>query len=159
MSIVGWLCRHMPAIAVFAALLFVPANADAPGEGDTLNVILDQALIVKLPDRVATVVVGNPSIADVSLQAGGMVVLTGKGYGATNFMALDRSGALLMEKSIQVRGPSRNTVIVYRGIQRETWNCATKCEQTVTLGDSPQYFSNIVTQVETRSNQAQGAAR
>ena len=67
---------------------------------------------MKLPEKVATIVVGNPLIADVSVQSGGLVVVTGKGYGTTNLIALDRAGAVLMERSIVVRGanavPSRS---------------------------------------------------
>ena len=54
---------------------------------DRIAVTVDQAKLVKLPGKVATIVVGNPLIADVTLQAGGIIVVTGKGYGATNFIA------------------------------------------------------------------------
>ena len=62
--------------------------------GDSIGVNVDQAKLVKLPTRVATIVVGNPLIADVTLQNGGIVVVTGKSYGATNFIAMDRSGEI-----------------------------------------------------------------
>ena len=39
------------------------------------------------------------SIADLSIQPGGLAVVTGKGYGATNFIVMDRKGAVLMEKN------------------------------------------------------------
>jgi Flp pilus assembly secretin CpaC len=42
-------------------------------------VSLDQAKLLRLPDKTATIVVGNPLIADASLQAGGQIVITGKG--------------------------------------------------------------------------------
>ena len=83
-----------------------------------INVILDQAKLVKLPDRVATIVIGNPVIADAAVQSGGWMVITGKGYGTTNIIALDRSGAMLMEKTVEVQGP-QNVVVVYRGVERE----------------------------------------
>ena len=41
--------------------------------------------------------IGNPLIADASVQPGGIMVVTGKGYGVTNLVALDRDGATLME--------------------------------------------------------------
>ena len=63
------------------------------------------AKLVKLPGGIATIVVGNPLIADVTLQNGGVVVVTGKGYGATNFIALDRTGQVLVDRQIQVEGP------------------------------------------------------
>ena len=82
--------------------------ADAP-----LGIVLDQATIMKLPEKVSTIVVGNPLIADVTVQSGGLVVVTGKGYGTTNLIALDRAGAVLLERSIVVRGPEANTIAVY----------------------------------------------
>lgn len=53
----------------------------------------------------------------------GMIVVTGKGYGATNFIALDRSGEILVDRQIQVEGPSDRLVTVYRGIERESYSC------------------------------------
>ncbi len=76
------------------------ALADEP-----ITVHLDQAKILKLPDRAATVVIGDPLIADHSIQPGGLAVITGKGYGETNVVVLDKSSAVLMEKIIEVKGP------------------------------------------------------
>ena len=76
--------------------------AGAASAAESVSVILDRATVLKMPEKVATVIVGNPLIADVSLQPGGIMVLTGKGYGITNVLALDRSGTVLMEKSLQV---------------------------------------------------------
>ena len=50
--------------------------------------------------------VGNPLIADAAVQPGGVVVITAKSYGTTNLVALDRTGATLIEYPIQVVGPS-----------------------------------------------------
>ena len=72
--------------------------------------------MIKLPERASTVVIGNPLIADVSMQSGGVMVVNGKGYGVTNLIALDRNGATLMEKQVSVKGPYANTVVVYRGV-------------------------------------------
>ena len=78
-----------------AAVLPRPAlAAEAP-----LNIVLDQATLMKLPEKVSTIVVGNPLIADVAVQSGGLVVVTGKGYGTTNLIVLDRTGTVLMERS------------------------------------------------------------
>ena len=48
-----------------------------------------------------TLVVGNPLIADAAVQSGGVVVVTGKSYGMTNLVALDRTGAMLVEYPIR----------------------------------------------------------
>lgn len=122
-----------------------------------IDIILDQAKLVKLPERVATIVIGNPLIADASVQSGGLMVITGKGYGTTNLIALDRSGAVLMERFIEVRGQQADeTVVVYKGIERETYSCTPNCERRITLGDGNAYFNGTLAQTVTRSVQAQG---
>ena len=101
--------------------------------------------------------VGNPLIADVSVQTGGLVVVTGKGYGVTNFIALDNRGAILAEQLIEVRGPEDHVVVVYRGVERESYSCTPKCERRITLGDTPNYFDATLAQTGRRDGQAQGA--
>jgi hypothetical protein len=146
-------------IVMMALSARIPALADGGGGDDGINVILDQAQLVKMPERVTTVVIGNPLIADVSIQPGGLMVVTGKGYGVTNLIALDRTGAALMEKQVTVKGPYANTVVVYRGIQRETFSCAPFCEPRVTLGDGTQYFTVNLGQTTSWISQVNGAAQ
>ena len=83
--------------------------------------------------------IGNPLIADASVQPGGVVVITAKSYGMTNLVALDRAG-LLAEYPIEVIGPGDAIVVIYRGIERETYSCAPDCERRITLGNSAAYF-------------------
>ncbi len=127
----------------------------AVAAAETLEVVLDQAALMKLPDKVSTIVIGNPMIADIAIQSGGLVVVTGKGFGATNLIALDRAGAVLLERSIVVSGPrSRDTVQVYRGVQRETFSCTPNCERRITLGDSVDFFTAAAAQAEARNSAA-----
>jgi hypothetical protein len=85
------------------------------------------------------------------------MVLTGKGYGVTNLIALDRGGSVLAEHLIQVQGPTDGVVVVYRGISQETYSCTPRCERRITLGDSPEFFDATLAQAGTRSSRAQGA--
>src|SRR5712672_681412 len=126
--------------------------------GDSIGVNVDQAKLVKLPAKVATIVVGNPLIADVTLQSGGIVVVTGKGYGATNFIAMDRSGDVLVDRQIMVEGPTERLVTVYRGVERESYSCAPICQRRITLGDGENYFKTAIDQAGSLSSQASGAA-
>ena len=137
-------------------LLFWPLVALA--EPNVVAVSVDQAKLVKLPSRVATIVVGNPMIADVTLQPGGVVVVTGKGYGATNFIAMDRGGEILVDRLIQVEGPSEQVVTVYRGVERETYSCMPTCQRRMTLGDGDHYFGSVVQQAGALNSQANAAA-
>ena len=80
--------------------------------------------------------IGNPLIADLSIQSGGIAVVTGKAYGATNVVVMDKSSAVLMEKTIEVKGPDDPTVVVYRGVTRQTYSCTPDCSPRATLGDT-----------------------
>jgi Pilus formation protein N terminal region len=146
-----WSCLLCAAALAFC--LFSPAHAEHAAE---VTVRLDQAKLLKLPDKVATIVIGNPLIADVSLQPGGLMVLTGKGYGMTNLLVLDHAGAVLMQKSVLVEGPGGPTVVLYRGIERQTYSCTPICEPRITLGDSNTYFEGAIAQIGNRSGSAQG---
>ncbi len=101
-------------------VIFAATLGATPTQADTMTVNVDQAQVLKLPERVATIVIGNPLIADAALQSGGLLVITGKGYGSTNLLALDRSGRVVMDKTVRVLGASGGElVVVYKGIERE----------------------------------------
>ena len=144
-------------ISMAAAMLLGPALATAAPDPDRIAVNVDQAKLVKLPGGIATIVVGNPLIADVTLQNGGVVVVTGKGYGATNFIALDRTGQVLVDRQIQVEGPTDQLVTVYRGVDRETYSCMPVCQRRITLGDGETYFKSTMDQAGSLSSQASGS--
>jgi hypothetical protein len=146
-------------LIAFAILLAI-GSASSAVAAETLIVNIDESRLLRIPERTATLVVGNPLIADAALQPGGIMVLTGKGYGATNLIALDRSGAVLMEHAIQVEAPRHDGLVtVYRGIQRETYSCTPECQPRVGLGDTPRYFSDRLTQTTTLSDMAAAHAR
>ncbi len=140
------------------SLLLWPAVALAEPTAANIAVNVDQAKLVKLPGKVATIVVGNPLIADVTLQSGGVIVVTGKGYGATNFIAMDRTGEILVDRVIQVEGPTDQLVTVYRGVDRESYSCMPICQRRVTLGDGETYFKATIDQAGSLSSQATGNA-
>ncbi|HEY3680206.1 MAG TPA: pilus assembly protein N-terminal domain-containing protein [Bradyrhizobium sp.] len=159
-----YLRTRVSAISAFRALaigiLLAPAMAlaDPGSESKSIAVNVDQAKLVKLPPRVSTIVVGNPLIADVTLQPGGLIVVTGKGYGATNFIAMDRAGEVLVDRIIQVEGPTDQLVTVYRGVERESYSCMPICQRRATLGDGDSFFKATLEQAGTLSGQASGAA-
>ena len=133
-------------LAVVAGVLLAAVLAGA-AQAETVTVSVDEARIMQLPDNVATIVIGNPLIADATLQSGGVLVLTGKGFGSTNMLALNRSGKIVLDTLVQVTGPTNaDLVVVYKGVERESYSCAPECEKRLTLGDSMNYFGNILGQ-------------
>jgi Pilus formation protein N terminal region len=145
--IAAWVGRTARSAALLAVAVSSAANAE------TIVVTMDQARLARVPPRTATLVVGNPLIADVTVQAGGAMVITGKGYGVTNVIALDSYGQKIYEKLVRVQGPAE-TVVVYRGMTRESYICEPNCERRITLGDTPDYFDANINQTSIRNNRA-----
>jgi Flp pilus assembly secretin CpaC len=148
---------HLFAGSVIAGLLMLSTAVHADPD-DLISVNVDQAKLVRFPDKISTIVVGNPLIADVTLQPGGLVVVTGKGYGATNVIAMDRAGTVLMDRTVQVEGPTDKVVTIYRGVNRESYSCAPVCQRRVTLGDNEAYFKSTIDQAGALNLQATAAS-
>jgi hypothetical protein len=136
--------------ALWALVLVFSLIAAPQARSADINVFLDQARLVRLPDRVATVVIGNPAVADATVQSGGWMVITGKGYGLTNLVALDRAGAVLLEKSVLVES-AQAVVVVHKGVNRETYSCSPTCEPRFTLGDGNAFFEKTGGQITVRN--------
>lgn len=134
-------------IAGLMSLSALPRQASA---ADPISVVIDEAKLMKAPERAVTLVVGNPLIADVNVQPGGLLVVTGKGFGATNIVALDRSGTVVMERLVEVVAPEK-LVTVYRGVSRQTYSCAPDCQRRVMIGDDPDNFGPTLGQTTSRA--------
>jgi hypothetical protein len=140
---------------IAAALLSATMLTALPALAATFTVNLDQAQIMRLPDKVATIVIGNPLIADASLQSGGILVVTGKGYGSTNLLAMDRAGKIILDTTVQVVGPAGgDLVVVYKGVARESYSCSPECSRRIALGDDNRFFTETLSQTGIRASQA-----
>jgi hypothetical protein len=121
-------------------------------ETRALTVALNFATVVRVPDDTTTLVIGNPAVADASVQRNHVLVITGKSYGSTNILALDKNGKPLRQIRVQVKGGSpERTVTVQRGMDRQTYACAPHCEPVLTLGDSKDAFGLLNGQINTRN--------
>lgn len=153
--------REPAETAPSAQALAIPAGAaaTAPGAGIAVDngafvVHVDHAKVVRLPERTQTVIVGNPIIADVTVQRNGILVVTGKSFGTTNMIALDGAGALLAESMISVQAPQDSVVTVQRGLNRESYSCTPTCQPSLQLGDNPGFFDGVGAQATQRNELA-----
>jgi hypothetical protein len=147
-----WLAVILSVAAISSSAISSRAMADEP-----IVVRLDEAKVIKVPDRATTIVIGNPLIADLAIQPGGLAVVTGKSFGATNVLVMDKSGAILTEQNVEVLGPTDPTVVVYRGVDRETYSCTPLCSPRLTLGDELKYFTETIGEITTRNTQSMAA--
>ncbi|MBZ9774673.1 pilus assembly protein N-terminal domain-containing protein [Mesorhizobium sp. CO1-1-8] len=103
----------------------VPAMA-----GAGIEVTMNQAKIVKLSRPADTIVVGNPAIADASVQDASTIVLTGKGFGVTNLVVLDTDGSPIVDEQVTVVRQAASSVRIYRRAEIQTMSCTPYCESS-----------------------------
>lgn len=123
-----------------------------------IAVIADRAKIVRIAGKVASVVVGNPAFADVSVQKK-FIIIHGRNFGQTNILVLNEEGETLADLEVTVvKGPDRN-VSVYRAGEKASYACAPKCESTLQVGDSERYFKIVNESIATKMGLAQNAGK
>src|ERR1700753_2210488 len=113
--------------------LALPAPAFAAG----IALSMDQVRTLTFRTPVATVYVGNPSIADITMIDARHAFVQGKSYGRTNIVALNHDGAQVFNTGVTVTGAQANGIVTLnRGSQRITLTCAgERCEPTPMPGD------------------------
>ena len=106
--------------------IFSEANSViAPG----IRVVLNHAKIVKLSHPAATVIIGNPEIADATVRDANTLILTGRGFGQTNLVILDEGGNPILDERIAVSRENGAALRIYRQAEIETLSCEPFCEK------------------------------
>ena len=117
--------RIAGAVAALLTASALPAQA-----GGGIEVVMNQAKIVKLSRAADTIVIGNPAIADASVQDGTTIVLTGKGFGVTNLVILDENGSPIVDEQVTVARQDASSVRIYRRANLQTLSCTPYCESS-----------------------------
>ncbi|MGH1351209.1 MAG: pilus assembly protein N-terminal domain-containing protein [Methyloligellaceae bacterium] len=141
------------------ALLFSALGNMSSATAEQFNVSIDQARLLHLEKQSAAVIVGNPSIADVSVQNGRLLVVTGKSYGSTNVIVLDANRKIVTNKTINVTDNKQQIVQLYKGSMRQSYNCPDKCSTIMSIGDEPEYTKNVYTATSNKSALVSGGSQ
>lgn len=134
---------HAAALAAGAMVALAALLVSGHARAADLVVAYDQSQLLRLPRPVSSVIVGNPSIADVAIQGGNLLVVTGKTFGVTNIIALDEERNIIQDQRIIVQRDEVRTVNLSRGGQRQSYSCTPNCSPTLTIGDDTEYFDTI----------------
>jgi hypothetical protein len=124
------------------AVIALVALAPAAAAGD-LVVKYDQSQLLRVPRPVTSIIIGNPSIADVTVQSPNLLVITGRTFGITNVIALDSERNVIQDQRVVVVRDGASQVSLYRGVKRETYNCSPNCNPSLMAGDDPKFFSDV----------------
>jgi hypothetical protein len=138
-------------LALSASLL--PARA-----AEVIEVVLDQVKIIQLPENAVTLVIGNPLVVDVTMLRGNnKLILTGKGFGQTQIVALNAAGEAIGESLVKVSADDTKNLVVQRGLERESYHCNQRCQLTYALGDSTRHMGETAGQIQSRNGVMAGA--
>ncbi len=130
--------RLAAALALAAVLAVGPVPA-ALAEGAPIEVNVNMARILRINAPAATVIVGNPGIADVTIQDPRTLILTGKSFGQTNLIVLDSQGNPIADTLLEVVQMTAGVMTVYQGQQRTSLACAPTCQAVIMMGDDPNF--------------------
>lgn len=105
-----------------------------------VSVPLDEVRIITFKKPVATLYVGNPVIADVTIIDSRHAFVQGKAFGSTNLLALDSLGHQVVNETVVVAGSGGAMVTLQRGSSQTTYACvAARCQAAPQPGDGKDY--------------------
>jgi Flp pilus assembly secretin CpaC len=119
-----------------AAFGIAALAGSAMAQSASMNIGIDRSQRVSLRGAVASVIVNNPQIADVTVVDANTLVIQGKGYGQTEILAVDAIGRPLFQNQIIVSGGQAGSMRVWRGGQATEMACAATCSPSLRVYDN-----------------------
>ncbi len=139
-----------------AVALTTMASMPAKSNASELIVKFDQSQILKLPRPVTEIIIGNPMVADVAIQANNLLVITGKSFGVTNLIALDADRNVIIDQRVMVQRDTARLLFLSKGGKRETYNCTPQCNPMVMVGDDQAFFNQTAATSERKIRMNEG---
>jgi Flp pilus assembly secretin CpaC len=147
----------LQAAAVFFLMgALLPTQASAAGE--PISVTVDRAKVMHISRPANVVIIGNPAIADATIQDNQTLIITGHSFGTTNLIILDSTGASIAEETLTVQAANDDLVTVYKRSDRQTFSCTPDCSPTVTIGDTGTAFDAVRSQVTANGSLASSSS-
>ena len=122
--------------------------AAAPAVAGQFTVESGKTKPLRLSGEAASIVVGNPNVADVAVHSGQLLFVSGKTFGTTNLMVFDKNGAVLYSADVVVTTNTANLVTVNRAGSNFTYDCAPDCRPSISVGDDEEHFGRSASQLK-----------
>lgn len=132
------------AVLLCASLVLGNLAPALAADSAPVSVQVNMARILRIDAPASTVIIGNPGVADVTIQDPQTLVLTGKSYGQTNLIILDASGNPIADTIIRVTQDLADIVTMYVGDKRQSYNCEPVCQSVIMMGDDTGYTGETV---------------
>ena len=138
--------------------LVAAVAAATPAAAETIQVVVDRATVLRIARPADVIIIGNPAIADATIQDSQTLIITGRSFGTTNLIVLDAAGATVTDQVVTVGPQDENVVTIYRRASRETLSCTPECSPTLTVGDNQASFDSVSTQIQTQIGMTDAAS-
>jgi Flp pilus assembly secretin CpaC len=142
------------AALLLAGIVVAPAGSDAK---EPIAIVIDRAKVMHISRPADTIIIGNPAIADATIQDNQTLIITGRSYGSTNLIVLDAAGQPIADEILMVEATDEAIVTVFKRSARVTLSCTPQCAPTLTIGDSDATFEAVNTQIGAHNSLTQAA--
>ncbi len=110
---------------------------------DGISVPIDEARVITFKLPIATVFIGNPTVADVTMIDSRHAYVLGKTFGATNLIGLNAEHTPVVNAQISVANRMVGSVTLNRGAETYNYSCTRlHCETGPRPGDPLGYVTN-----------------
>lgn len=147
------------AALTFAGLASLAVLAASAATAEPISVTVDRAKVLHISQPADVVIIGNPAIADATIQDSQTLIITGRSFGTTNLIVLDKQGQTIASDLVTVAPSDDQVVTIYRRASRETLSCTPDCSPVMALGDTAKVFDAANTQIQAARSLADGAAQ
>ena len=141
------------------AIIMVMAGTFAQNvRAEPISVIIDHARVMQISRPADIVIIGNPAIADATIQDNRTLIITGRSFGTTNLIVLDKEGQPIADEVITVAAPNNQVVTVYRRSSRQSYSCTPDCSPMLIVGDNVATFEAVNSQIQAHGSLSEAAA-
>lgn len=124
-----------------------------------IAVTMDEVRVVAFQRPIATVFVGNPTIADATVIDAYHAFVLGKGFGTTNLIALGPQSQTVANQQITVTNHGGGVVTLNKGSAQYSYACSSAhCEANPVPGDQKGFFDEMSGSANAHQDQAVKAA-
>lgn len=148
--------KSLTTLALIAGVAAFSLPAVAANAED-LIVQYDQARLLTLEKPAANIIIGNPSIADVTMKSTKLLVITGKSFGVTNLMILDEADKVIYSSRLMVRADESKVVTLTKADANYTYACTPTCQPVIKIGDDKEYLQGMTKSVQSKMKLSAGS--
>ena len=128
---IAWAWLFAAGIGAGALTADIPAASAQQRSGEPIHVTMNKAAILRLAGQAQNVIIGDPRIADITVENRSMLVLFGRSPGETNLIVLNAQQREILSVPIVVTAENDRHVSVVAmtksGYTEVVYNCAERC--------------------------------